>query len=212
MPRAAGRSLPPRARTDGMLLLYVPGHYLQMVDFCADHEPCLGLSFAGPGKVTPLPGQDPEQDLPMYVTHFESMSNFAPDAIAPTGVIGGINASTTSSAFGFAMYDCRRDIAYRFRFDEMALIDVFLSMPPSTTHVQGLHLALAHLQDPQLVLRIMRILCDTRPHYVTADILKEFLIGSTYMSLRSLKSDPALLRLIPVTSLPQLPDENEDVR
>ena len=194
-----------------MLVIYLPGHYLQLLDCSSDHDPCHSFSALGPDRVPPLPGQDESGDSAVFLTHIESIPNVVLEADSPASAmaVGG---------FGFAMFDSRTDTAYRYRFDEKALLDMFVKTPPGIAHVQAMHLALAHLQDPQLVLRIVRTLCDTQPRTVTADLLKEFLIGTTYMSIRSLKTDAGFkvdaeyLRLLPVTTLASIVDELEERR
>eukprot|EP00999_Lentomonas_sp_LEN2_P001304 NODE_232_length_1847_cov_100.220930_g207_i0.p1 GENE.NODE_232_length_1847_cov_100.220930_g207_i0~~NODE_232_length_1847_cov_100.220930_g207_i0.p1 ORF type:complete len:486 (+),score=67.87 NODE_232_length_1847_cov_100.220930_g207_i0:329-1786(+) len=47
----------------------------------------------------------------------------------------------------------------------------------------------------------MKHLCKTFPHYATVDILKEFLLGGTYMAMKAIRCEPHFLRCLPVTSI-----------
>jgi len=58
---------------DGMLVMYIPGYYFQLVDCSSDHDPCSGLFV--PELAPPLPGIDPETYPNAYVTNFEIYPN-----------------------------------------------------------------------------------------------------------------------------------------
>lgn len=60
-----------------MLLVFLPGHYLQLLDIGSDHDACHNLTFLGPESATLLPHQtDPAvADYPVYLTHCESFRN-----------------------------------------------------------------------------------------------------------------------------------------
>ncbi len=112
---------------------------------------------------------------------------------------------------GFSMYDCQQDSAYRYWIDEQALLNVFEKTSSSMSHVQAAHLAIAHVQQESFVKKFITHLCDTFPHYATAEVLKEILIGCTYMSMKNLKPEQNQLRQFPITSIPSYAEPGEDV-
>lgn len=49
-----------------MLLVYVPGRYIQLIDCGDEHDPCPNLFFTGSKFATPIPDQSVE-DFPPFV-------------------------------------------------------------------------------------------------------------------------------------------------
>lgn len=164
--------------------MYIPGHYLQLVDCCSDHDPCPGLFV--PELASTLPGIDPVAFPNAFVTNFEIVSN-------------------DSQAVSSALYDCQSDTAYVYSFDEDALAKVF-EKPAPEAHIQAVHLAICHRQDEGLLKRLTKHLCDENPQFATAEVFKEFLLGSSYQAMKNLKCEPHILKCFPISSIPPFAD------
>ncbi|KJE95301.1 hypothetical protein CAOG_009910 [Capsaspora owczarzaki ATCC 30864] len=106
------------------------------------------------------------------------------------------------------MFDCSRGIAYRFELDWDTVFDLFALSESPQLHMKAMHLVIAHMADTRPVKLLVDRLCAELPHRITPELLKEFLIGAThhmYMSREG--ADAALLRLLPMTTIPALVDE-----
>jgi len=103
-----------------MLLIYLPGHYLQLIDCSAEHEPCPSLFFTGSELVTPFPDHAENEVDALgfgYTTHLDLFPN-------------------DPAVLGFALYDCRFDRAYKYTFSEDAILAFFSRSVPQVKKIK----------------------------------------------------------------------------
>lgn len=170
----------------GLLLIYVPGSYLQLVDCITGHnsEPTPNLCL-GPELATPLPHQA------MASTHVNAHI---------TPLHAESHSGAKSDLRDHFFLDNRDGIVYEFTFDRNALMRVFDHSTPEA-HVQALHLAIIHMHDSELVHRLMGHLCSSKPHVLTPELLHEYLLGVPYQKVKEKSMEPHLLELLPVSSI-----------
>lgn len=171
-----------------LLLVYVPGRYIQLIDCGDEHDPCPNLFFTGSRFATLLPEQAVE-DFPPFVMPFDTMM------------------STASDYRRYGMLDVLKGVLYEYTFNREAVLNVF-DLPSSDWHVYALHLAIVHMHDVELVDKIMRHMCTTRPEMVSTVLIKEYLIGTPYQSVKNKNMEVHLLSLLPVTSLESFTSDN----
>eukprot|EP01087_Luapelamoeba_hula_P023032 TRINITY_DN8408_c0_g2_i1.p1 TRINITY_DN8408_c0_g2~~TRINITY_DN8408_c0_g2_i1.p1 ORF type:complete len:1045 (-),score=124.78 TRINITY_DN8408_c0_g2_i1:36-2840(-) len=193
-----------------MLLIYVPGHYLQFIDCGEEHDPCPSLQFSGYKFATLLPLQqrvDKSEASPAGVekeTGYQSL----PCALSIDTMI---TSTSQSDLRGHTLLDAKNGIIYEYTLSREAVVKVFDSNAPEQ-HVYALHLATVHMKDAELVDKIMRYMCTKRPDMLTRALLKEYLVGTPYQEIRSKNMEPHLLALLPVSSMTSLFDHCYQVR
>lgn len=174
------------AAVSNLLVVYVPGLVLQLLDICVDHEPCHHLGFVD-GSVPVLPHQSPP-GARAALTHFELARQH-----------------TSNKLIGPALFDARTGAAYHISIDHSFLLSLITSTQKTTTKIIALHLALVHLDQKNF----FQHLCHHNPDALDVPFLKEYLIASVYMYLLQHMSqrEKDLIRLLPVTTIPNFYDE-----
>lgn len=167
---------------ENMLLVYIPGYFLQLVDCGEEHYPCINMTINDREYSSPLP-EDSQVKLP------------SPGVQASTVV----PFSLRSEDGRLTMLDTHSGIIYEYTFDRGTLLRVF-DEDSTRLHIQTLHLACIHMQDSELVDQIIIHMCAHNPQALTVELMKEFLLGTPYQEMKALAMEPLLLQLLPITS------------
>ena len=172
----------------GFLLAYIPGHVMQLVDCGTKHEPCHHIVDLGAGVPT-LPGYteaDPTKpEAPPQITYFEL-----------------VKQDNGRNAYGVAMFDVQKGIAYTYSLNSEAIFDLFASGTASlASQVLTLHLVLVHLANASLTRRIIEFFFAENSDRLHTRLLKEYLIGQSYMSMKQHSGEDEFLRLLPQSSI-----------
>eukprot|EP00040_Diaphanoeca_grandis_P032775 m.199425 g.199425 ORF g.199425 m.199425 type:complete len:1059 (-) comp32733_c2_seq1:42-3218(-) len=175
------------ASLNELLLVYIPGMVMQLVDCGSKHEP--GHHFVLLGDVVPtLPGhpREPSGGSPPAVSYFEL-----------------VRQTDGRNAYGVAIFDVRDGVAYTFEMNRNAIFDIFSKESETLARrTLALHLAIVHLSDPALTRRILEYFFAVSPDKLHLEILTEYLIGNAYMSMQQHSMERDFLRLLPMTSIP----------
>ena len=179
---------------DGLLLAFIPGHAMQLVDCGTLHEPCHHIIQLG-SEVQTLPGYelpDPSNPtLPPAITYFEL-----------------IKQDNGRNAYGVAMFDVKHGVAYTYSIDTEAVFSLFTSSQATlATQVLALHLAIVHLNDAALNRRILEYFFAEGSNKLHPRLLKECLLGNSYVSMQQHSDEDEFLRLLPMTSIPTYYEE-----
>lgn len=168
-----------------LLVIYVPGVYLQLIDCAVDHEPTVNLVLSGPTFNSPLPDMD--ANVPALVETFEMRGE-------------------TKNGKRLSLLDRTRGLLYEYKLNQNTIVTA-TSMPDPGLHKQLLALALLHVQDEDTPESIMLNLLRKHPGLVTADLMKYFLLGAPFREYRK-KNDvvhkkvASLLPIIPAAIPP----------
>lgn len=169
-----------------LLVIYVPGVYLQLIDCAVDHEPTVNLVLSGPTFNSPLLDMDPS--IPALVETFE------------------MRGGESKNGKRLSLLDRARGLLYEYKLNQNTIVTA-TSMPDPGLHKQLLALALLHVQDEDTPESIMLNLLRKHPGLVTADLMKYFLLGAPYREYRK-KNDvihkkvASLLPIIPAAIPP----------
>jgi hypothetical protein len=199
------------------LLIFVPGHYLQLLDLSHDHPPMLSMVFSGPEDCPTVPSQLANSyrnlvRLPSFRSSFRSLvpppGGSPSSSTTPGGAANGSSPLRDSSPeveFGaHAVLDPVTGRLYEYSVDRGCFLKCF-ERRPSQLQVQMLHFAIVHMQDSELADQIMVFLCRRFPHYITNQILQEFLLGIAFHhALHNLKIPLSLIESFPCSSLPSI--------
>ncbi|KAL6065632.1 hypothetical protein QOT17_010097 [Balamuthia mandrillaris] len=194
-----------------LLMLYVPGYYLQFIDCGREHDPCMGLTFMNAEFAAALPAEL-ENGL-MAASSMAETTNTAHmnDSSQPPFITSfDLLLDNVSSIRGRTFIDLVTGTIYEFAFNREAVLRVYQTTDAEEMHIQALHLAIIHLQDVELVDRIMRHICTESPECLTAELVREYLVAMPYQSMKNKNMEVELLRLLPVTSIEGfLAEENQ---
>lgn len=168
-----------------LLMVYVPGHVLQLVDCGPRHEPGHHLILLG-NDVPTLPGQRNGEGVPPALSYFELIRQ-----------VNGRNA------YGVGVFDVTTGTAYTFDINREYIFGLFTKSATSlATKTLAVHLAIVHLADPGLIRRVMEYFFAVMPDGLHPELLKEYLIGNAYMNMQQHTTEREFLRLLPITSIP----------
>lgn len=152
--------------TGNRLLIYVPGHYLQLLDCGVDHPPHLGLVLTGPEFATPIRGYEGD-----HLPCLESLEMRKP---------------LVQSSRGYAMVDRRQGVIFEFTFNHEKILKM-LELKDSELAQQALWIA-CNTGDHELIGQVVLQMCMKNPLLITSEFLKEFLVGSPHVEfLKELK-------------------------
>eukprot|EP01103_Thecamoeba_quadrilineata_P003397 TRINITY_DN13186_c0_g1_i1.p1 TRINITY_DN13186_c0_g1~~TRINITY_DN13186_c0_g1_i1.p1 ORF type:complete len:834 (-),score=151.35 TRINITY_DN13186_c0_g1_i1:129-2630(-) len=180
-----------------MLLVFIPGHYFQLVDCGSDHDPYPSLS--GIEFASTLPELETGQSK-------ESL-------IIPFDVFEQPFHKTSSRQHGLLL-DCQTGVAYEYSLIREEILKLF-SKSPSEKQVQALHLVISHMHDDEL---LELIFSKLRGFGSVTALFREYLIAKPYQDLKAqLKKDKVgatktmtdlqLLPHFPSTSLESFQDQ-----
>lgn len=167
-----------------LLLVYIPGVSMQLVDCGSKHEP--GHHFVLLDDQVPiLPGHD-RTGAPPGVSYFEL-----------------VKQTDGRNAYGVGMFDVNKGVAYTFEINRETVFNIFSRGTESLARRSlALHLAIVHLADPSLTRRILEYFFAVTPDELHLELLTEYLIGNAYMSMQQHSMERDFLRLLPMTSIP----------
>lgn len=162
------------------LLAYVPDVYLHLLDFSAQHNPSAGLLFSGPGLVTaPLPAPSRHLFATMGPLLFKGFSQHRMFVDARTGDVLEYAVDTPGV---------------------LQLVDE--QHGDSTFLCRLLHAALVHFRDDALVSDILARMLKAHPRQVTPELLKEYVLGETFLRLTN-ELPPQVIPGVPPTTADQ---------
>lgn len=172
------------------LLVYIPGVYLHLLDLSLIHNPTAGMAFVG-ADATPLVPQVLSTDGP---DDFYSIAPF------PLSQFGGDDRAQNS------FLDLCTGTVYDYGYDRKFVVGlVGNNSNGSSTKVDPakvLHMALMHMQDEEVVEKIIGKVLSTMPELATQSLFKEYILGETFCSLtRTLH--PHILSGVPPTAVEQ---------
>ncbi|XP_032223008.2 gamma-secretase-activating protein isoform X1 [Nematostella vectensis] len=159
------------------LMVLLPGYALHLLNGNAEHEPCHHVilqdeaipRFSVKGSRDPAP-------LLLYLHKEQSTSvHTAPNIL-----------------------DSRTGNGYECKTNKKALIGIFSVTHLPSTRLALLHMAIVHLRDTSMVKKMIGHLCYDPASPECAELLKEYLIGSTYGLLKR-QLDRGVLKLLPFT-------------
>jgi len=153
------------------LVVYVPGRHLHLLDLSELHNPIPGVVVTEL-DATPLP------------THG------CLDAAQPQEVtVAAIDLANTSEqragpdVAGHTFLDLNSGVVYEYSFDRKRLLQMF-ETPNSELHIQLLHMACIHMEDMELVHQIVMHVLNKNPENARVSLLKEFIVGAAFQTLR----------------------------
>lgn len=143
-----------------LLLVYLPGHVLQLVDCGSRHEPGHHLVLLG-------------DDVPTIPKCPRTVGGkvVVPPAVSYFKLI---KQSDGRNAYGLGMFDTANGVAYTFDINRDYIFSYFSRGDVSlATRTMALHLAIVHLADPALTKRIMEYYFAVNPEGLHPALLKE---------------------------------------
>eukprot|EP01116_Phalansterium_solitarium_P006511 TRINITY_DN18836_c0_g1_i1.p1 TRINITY_DN18836_c0_g1~~TRINITY_DN18836_c0_g1_i1.p1 ORF type:complete len:848 (-),score=-81.58 TRINITY_DN18836_c0_g1_i1:81-2624(-) len=173
-----------------MLLVYIPGIFLQLVDCGEDHGPVMNLTLFGPGFAPLLPsvfGQSLEETPRASVSADDILGmEFVYSNSDDVPLLCSLDPLTASDAQtseidGHMMLDCKTGTIYRYKICRNSIIHLFDEYVNVAVLVRALHLSLVHLNDADFVQQIMRHLFTKSSFNLSTKLLAEYLIGSSYL-------------------------------
>lgn len=160
-------------RIDNLLMIYLPGHYIHLLDCSIDHPMLISLKFQGE-QFANLIGNQKKED-PIVLAPF----NYITDKKDNTNVL---------------VTQCGR-ILYEYTLDP-SCIDKILEIGDPFLDYQALLLSIIHFKDTELSIHVIKQLCSLRPYTTNSEVFKQFLIGTLHNDfVMSVKND------IPVRAL-----------
>lgn len=124
-----------------MLAVYIPGHFLKLIDCGLEHEPWDFLTFKG----------EDVPHLPHFVMRSPSNANLTTTAFE-MGVPISMGRNNCNS--GYVILNLRRGHIHEFQFAYDPLIQWLERQRRSDQFVQMIHLALAHIEDETFTTRV----------------------------------------------------------
>eukprot|EP01119_Soliformovum_irregulare_P016619 TRINITY_DN4846_c0_g1_i2.p1 TRINITY_DN4846_c0_g1~~TRINITY_DN4846_c0_g1_i2.p1 ORF type:complete len:734 (-),score=252.26 TRINITY_DN4846_c0_g1_i2:289-2490(-) len=170
-----------------MLLIFIPGFFLQLVDCGQDHGPCPGIVISDQDHLPVLPGY--KLGVSPVATNF--------DVLPLTDVTHGPDLK------GHTFLECRTGVVYEISFDLENFWKIFELDEPEL-HIETLHLAIIHIQDVDLVKSLMMYLFHNSPQNAAPGIFTEYITGSSYFELTQrlrVMTESRMERVIPITGI-----------
>jgi hypothetical protein len=151
------------------MMIYIPGHYLQLLECGLERPPHLGLILSGPEFATAIRGYEGNQ-LPCL----ESLDLKMPFA---------------QSSRGFVMMDRRQGVIFEYTFNHERILKMLDAKDPELAQ-QALWIT-CNTGDHELIGQVVLQMCMKNPLLVTSDFLKEYLIGAPHVEfLKELRKKP----------------------
>lgn len=153
-------------RIDDLLMIYLPGYFIHLLDCSIDHPPVISLKLHGEEYANLLGHQKKGEAIELQPYIFLSERKDI------------TNVLMTQSG----------RILYEYRL-EASCIDRILAIGDPALDLQALLLSLLHFKDTELSFYVIRTICTLRPTFVSAELFKQFLIGTLHndfvMSLKN---------------------------
>eukprot|EP00039_Didymoeca_costata_P014301 m.229604 g.229604 ORF g.229604 m.229604 type:complete len:1082 (+) comp15990_c1_seq2:1274-4519(+) len=208
---------------NGFLLAFIPGHAMQLIDCGAHHEPCHHLVFLG-DEVPVLPGYESptsaitttsppsapsnststkkkqkQQQTNQKQSQEEKQVATSPPMVTYFELVKQENGR---NAYGVAMFDVTQGTAYTYFISPELVFDLFASGKASLTNqIMTLHMVVVHLANAALMRRILEYFFAGDYNKLHLRLIKEYVIGNSYMSMEQHSQEARFLRLLPLTSI-----------
>ncbi|EGC37104.1 hypothetical protein DICPUDRAFT_150327 [Dictyostelium purpureum] len=192
-----------------LLMVYVPGYFFQFIDCAHDHDPSFGITLYSKDLSTPLAGMNHSQDssdivsvrspplpnkisqsvIPFYFLN-GNISGEKPEKSASSSSGNGNTHDKSSTKNSRFLFDYTNGILYHYQFDRESIRKLFeVGMDPGTD-IQAIHLAIIHMNDVELGSSI--ITHAAKNNLITTDLLKEYILASTYHTLKNTQLENAI--------------------
>ena len=172
------------------LLIYIPGVFLHLLDLSHIHNPTAGLSFEGV-DATPIGPQVPDAEGP------DEFYSIAPFPLSYSG--------DESNGAQNSFLDLRTGMIYDYSYDRKFIVGLVGGKGGSAAKVDPvkvLHMAMIHMQDDEVVERIVTKILSLSTELASPSLFKEYILGETYCSVKS--SLPSnILSGVPPTAIDQ---------
>ena len=146
------------------LMLYVPGHYTQLLDLSRHHDPAPG--FVATGVQPPLPQTRSQSTQTPFVTAF------------------GLGPALTSLSKKRHFLDLSTGVLYEYSM-RRSLLTEMCKTQDRYLQESLLHTAIAHLGDLKLGQDIITTILEESPLCATPQLFKEYIMASTYRKFRA---------------------------
>ena len=159
------------------LMVLLPGHFLHLLDCGSEHEPTHHIFLS-------------DSDCPM----------------GPSISSKGTLLSTATWDFvpvmqqGTLLYENFSQKTYKVSFKHKSLIKTFSTSRHASTRMAILHAAIVHIKDLSFSKKLVECLCQDPANLECSDLIKEYLIASSYAHIKQQLSY-AFLRPFPFTCL-----------
>ncbi|XP_074619481.1 gamma-secretase-activating protein-like isoform X2 [Acropora palmata] len=160
------------------VMVFLPGHFMHLLNCSPERQPCHHIILQG-DAVPSFPSSKQSCGEPRLVLYLNK-------------------ETSTSLQTGPYIYDCSTSRAYKYSFNKAALADLFARTHMPSTRLAILHLALIHLRDSSLIKKIFVHLSHDPASSECLDLLREYLVGSTYGTFRR-ELEREVVTLIPFT-------------
>ncbi|KAJ5078164.1 gamma-secretase-activating protein [Anaeramoeba ignava] len=178
-----------------LLLIYIPGKFIQFVDCAKIHETCDSLRFFGNENATPL-GDSNNEDDNECIPNISKIVFLAHDS------------TETLKKQGNCLIDNKNETAFRYRIDTNGIYHIFTSPKMMKFSIPTLHILVMHMMEPFRVNHLIYHLSGNFPQALTPEFFQEYLIGNTYLNFRNYKFESNLrefannlIQAFPVTSI-----------
>jgi len=159
------------------LMVLLPGHFIHLLDCGSEHEPSHHIFLS-------------ENDCPMG------------PIISSKGAL--FSTATwdfvSSMQHGTILYENFSQKSYKVSFKPKALLNTFSTSRHASTRMAILHAAVVHIKDLSFNKKLIECLCQDPANLECSDLIKEYLIASSYAHIKQQLSY-AFLRPFPFTSL-----------
>ncbi|XP_056000277.1 protein pigeon-like isoform X3 [Ostrea edulis] len=192
------------------LMVMLPGHFVHLLNVGIEFEPCQHIllherSIQGSLDSIHRDGEDIRQ-TGSGDSHGNSSSAIVDVSVLSTAAEKLNNISNSSlqelqrdSPTGSSFYDNSSGAVWRVHVNMETLIQLFVHCYMSTTRAALLHYVLTRTRDFFLIKRLFEMLSNDIPSCEVPALMAEFLIATTYSSMRR-QFDREILKLVPFTA------------
>ncbi|XP_068719795.1 gamma-secretase-activating protein-like isoform X2 [Montipora capricornis] len=160
------------------VMVFLPGHFMHLLNCNPERQPCHHIILQG-DAVPKFPSSKASFCEPRLLLYLNK-------------------EISTSLQTGPYIYDCSTNAAYKYSFNKATLAELFAKTHMPSTRLAILHLAVIHLRDSGLIKKIFEHLSHDPASPECLDLLREYLVGSTYGTLRR-ELEKEVVTLIPFT-------------
>lgn len=186
------------------LMVMLPGHFVHLLNVGIEFEPCQHILLHDRSIDSVLRNGD------LKVTGSRESHDTSPPIIVDVSLLSvaaeKMSLSNTSlhelqrdSPAGISFYDNRTGEVWRVHVNMEMLVQLFIHCYMSTTRAALLHYVLTRTRDFFLIKRLFEMLSNDIPSCEVPALMAEFLIATTYSSMRR-QFDREILKLVPFTA------------
>ncbi|EGG20854.1 hypothetical protein DFA_00719 [Cavenderia fasciculata] len=170
------------------LLIFVPGHFLQLIDCSSpEHDPSIGITLYNlPTHIKEMTSHDSSDLVSIRTRPYPTKIS---TSILPFYVF---SKSEQNLLFDYH-HGILKSISNLFQKETIAKYGL-----DNGADLRALHLVMMHMQDSELVLKIL-VNVSNEPQLISSDLLKEYILGQTYLEMKGSKLDPLYLQALPMT-------------